>query len=163
MKKNYIIDGYNLGFKIAAIAEWIRNGDTEKAIYLVENYIRNRLVNKAGRIIVVFDGKKRTLSLNSKRSDIQVIFSTKPETADDVIRQFLRSTKKVKDWIVVSSDNEIRYTAEDLGAQALSSEFFIEKYSQTAKNDFPVNHKKYNAENVDVDYWLKKFNQSGHD
>lgn len=157
MKRNYLIDGYNLGFKIPAISKWINTGNTDHAVQLIQNYILSAVAKRANRIILVFDGKTGRSESNVKRGKIQVIFSSKPETADDIIRKFLRSTQQAKQWIVVSSDNEIRYTAEDMGASALLSEHFIASFQKKAKNQHIPNKEKYHPENVDVDYWLKKF------
>ena len=162
MKQNYIIDGYNLGFKIPSIAKWISAGDTYSAVQLIKNYLLNSLIQKANQIVLVFDGKAGGNSGNSKQGKMRILFSKKPETADDIIRQFIRSHQNASHWIVVSSDSEIRYTAKDMGATALSSENLIASIKKAEnKTQFNTNKEKYQPENVDVNYWLKKFNQSG--
>ena len=162
MKKNYIIDGYNLGFKIPSIAKRISAGDTDRAIQSIKSYLVNELLQKANQIIIVFDGKKGNSGGNSRQGKIQVIFSKKPETADDIIRRHIRSIKNADQWIVVSSDAEIRNTAKDMGATAISSESIIARTNQNQKDTLFKNSKeKYQPENVDVNYWLEKFNQSG--
>jgi predicted RNA-binding protein with PIN domain len=164
MKKNYIIDGFNLGFKIPSIAKWIQSGHTDHVIQLIKSYLFNGLVRKANQIIIVFDGKKENVSGNSKQGKMQVIFSKKPNTADDIIRKHIRSVKNASQWIVVSSDSEIRYTAKDMGAESIKSEKLIATLNQDHKKDqYKLNKEKYQPENVDMDYWLKKFNQSGDD
>ena len=162
MKTNYIIDGYNLGFKISSIAKWISAGETENAIQLIRNYVMSRLGQKADQIILVFDGKTGNPAGNPKHGKIKILFSKKPQTADDIIRQFIRSQKNTSQWIVVSSDSEIRFTAEDMGAKAMTSENLIASLKQNRnKSQTKINNEKYQPENVDVNYWLDKFNQSG--
>lgn len=161
MKKNYIIDGYNLGYKIPSVEKWIRSGETDRAIQLIKNYT-SKLVQIANQVILVFDGTNETHGNNAKHGKLQIKFSKKPQTADDIIRQFIRSQKNASQWIVVSSDSEIRFTAEDMGAQAMASEKFITFIkSKHSKSQTNTNREKYKPENIDVDYWLDKFNQSG--
>ena len=162
MKKNYIIDGYNLGFKIPSIAKWINSGETDRAIELIKNFLINGLVSKSNQIILVFDGTSQHTGNNSKQGKLYVMFSKKPQTADDIIRQFIRSQKNASQWIVVSSDSEIRYTAEDMGAIVMTSENLIASLKQhRSKSQIQSNKEKYQPENIDINYWLKKFNQSG--
>jgi len=159
MKNNYIIDGYNLGFKIPSIARWIRKGETDKAVKLIKNYVLNRFAVRADQLIIVFDGKAQMHDPDPQTKNLKVIYSSKPETADDIIRNFIRTVKNIRQWVVISSDNEIRYTAEDLGAKALSSEDFVNAYLEKSGSDLPINKEKYKPENIDLEYWLKKFNQ----
>ena len=162
MNKNYIIDAYNLGFKIPAISDWIKSGETEKAIQLIINYVTKALIRKANKIIIVFDGKSGNPGNDSRQGKVQILFSKKPESADDIIRRHMRSLNNASEWIVVTSDSEIRWTAEDMGAQVISSENFIVSQLQTGhKNKTRINQEKYNPEDIDMDYWLNKFNESG--
>lgn len=162
MKKNYIVDGYNLGFKIPSIAKWISAGNTDRAIQSIKNILFNTLSQKANKIILVFDGKDGYSTGNFGQGKFQVIFSKKPESADDIIRRYIRSQKNASEWIVISSDLEIRNTAKDMGAKAIPSEKFITTIDQSQKDTrFKNNREKYQPENVDIDYWLNKFKQSG--
>lgn len=161
MKKNYIIDGYNLGFKIPSIAKWINLGETDRAIQLIKNFIVNNLVQKSNQIIIVFDGKSENTGNDSKQGKLYIKFSRKPQTADDIIRQFIRSQKNASQWIVVSSDLEIRFTAKDMGAIVMTSENLIDSIKrERSKSQIQNNREKYQPENIDVNYWLNKFNQS---
>jgi len=54
------------------------------------------------------------------------------------------------------------YTAEDMGAKSVTSEDFIVSINQDSNRDqYKTTKEKYQPENVDVNYWLNKFNQSG--
>ncbi len=162
MKKNYIIDGYNLGFKIPSIAKWIKNGKTAYAIQLIKNFIINNLVQTSNQVILVFDGKSEIIGNDSKQGKLYVKFSKKPQTADDIIRQSIRSQKNPSQWIVVTSDSEIRFTAEDMGAVVMTSENLIGSIKQNrSKSQIQCHREKYQPENIDVNYWLDQFNQSG--
>jgi predicted RNA-binding protein with PIN domain len=157
MKKKYIIDGFNLGFKIPSIAEWITKGETDKAIRLILNFIHTRLFSKGNQVIVVFDGKHGGHGHIQSHQGIQIKFSKKPETADDIIRNFIRNASDTRLWTVVSSDSEIIYTAQDQGAQAVKSEIFINQLKSPSVKKTNDNMQKYNPGDVDVEYWLKQF------
>lgn len=151
---NYLIDGFNLGYKIPAIASLLKKGETEKAIPLILNHVSARL-RGSNDIIVVFDGKSGITSFPSAQGRIRVKFSRKPQTADDIIRQFIRNESHPKDWTVISSDNEIIFTARDMGAQVLNADQFVSPIITSSKQK--NNSEKYDPQNVDVDSWLKLF------
>ncbi len=155
---NYIIDGYNLGHKLPAAAAWLKKGETERALPIILNYIRASLPG-SGKIIAVFDGKAGVFPAVQHPAGIRVKFSRKPQTADDIIREFIRHETAPKSWTVISSDNEIIYTARDMGAHVLSAkQFAVQKKTQKASAE---NSEKYQPQNVDVEAWLKLFNEKG--
>ena len=155
---NYIIDGFNLGHKIPNAASLLKKGETEKAIPIILNHISARLRGVDG-ITVVFDGKSGATSTPHSYGKIRVKFSRKPQTADDIIRAFIRNEPNPKNWTVISSDNEIIFTARDMGALVLSATQFASPLNTPSKqkND----SEKYDPQNVDVDSWLKLFNSGG--
>ncbi len=155
---NYIIDGYNLGHKLPAAAGWLKKGETEKALPLILNYIRAVLPVTA-KIIVVFDGKTGIFPALQNPAGIRVKFSRKPQTADDIIREFIRYETNPKSWTVISSDNEIIYTAQDMGAHVLSAKQFAVR--QNNKKAATENSEKYQPQNIDIEAWLKLFNAKG--
>lgn len=157
---NYIIDGYNLGHKLPNAAVHLKRGETDKAIQIILSYIRSALPS-GGKIIVVFDGKKGYFPDQPHPSGFTVKFSRKPQTADDIIRNFIRNQSHPKNWTVISSDNEIIYTAQDMGAKVLkflNSGFSRKKGSASAEYG-----EKYQPQNVDVQEWLKLFKEGEHD
>ncbi len=160
MKKKLLVDGYNLAHKHPEISLWLKKGDTEKTIQLLISWLQSGPGRKHSKIILVFDGKRGNFNRQHYSSNIKLIFSKKPQTADDIIRDFIRNAENPSDWTVVSSDNEIIYTSQDHGAHTIKSETFLDQYSRNpkSKNKRPNNStEKYNPENIDVDYWLKQF------
>jgi predicted RNA-binding protein with PIN domain len=162
MKKNYIIDGFNLGFKIPEIARWIKSGQTDRAIQLILNHVNKSINIRANQVIVVFDGRHSSNQELPAYSNITVRFSNKPQTADDIIRDFIRNCKKPEDWVVISSDSEIRHTARIMGSELKKSESFADSNKNKKQKLNPAMREKYNPNSVDVDYWLKQFG-SGED
>jgi len=164
MKKFYLIDGYNVGFKLPEIAELIKAGRTDEAVQRITTRIQNFLRGKGEKAWIVFDGVKSSTTHPHSAAHIKVEFSRKPETADDYIRSFVRNHTKLQNCIVVSSDNEIRYTALDHGARALKSEEFVKLLktgSQSPKQS--QNSQKYNPQNIDLDYWMEQFRSDDDD
>jgi predicted RNA-binding protein with PIN domain len=158
--KNIIIDGYNLAHKHAEISAWLKKGDTDKTIHLLINWLIRGPVSKGNKIILVLDGKKGYFKEQTYSSSIKLIFSQKPQTADDIIRNYIRNASNPAELTIVSSDNEIIFTAKDHGAKAIKSEVFLKQYVKKTvlkKNRTSVSNEKYNPENIDVDYWLKQF------
>ena len=152
---NYIIDGYNLGHKLPKAASWLKQGDTDKAVTVILNYVQAAL-SGSGQIIVVFDGQAGPHVHPGSFGSIRIKFSRKPQTADDIIREFIRSHPKPEQWTVISSDNEILYTAKDMGAKIRTSRDFAAQSGPGGKQN--EHSEKYDPGSVDVDAWLKLFN-----
>jgi len=158
---NYIIDGFNLAFKIVGIAPTLRNGQTDLAIKQLTQFVKSKLKSNKGKIIIVFDGRDLHRQTIPSIPGIKLLFSQKPQTADDIIRDFIRKTTNIENWFVVSSDNEIRFTAQDHGAKALKSTDFLKQTFAQKKIENQMSQKKTNPDNVDVEYW-RKLSESGN-
>lgn len=157
---NYIIDGYNLGHKLNNVAAYLKKGETDTAIQLILTYIHASL-SSAGKIIVVFDGKKGYFPNHHYPAGLTIKFSRKPQTADDIIRNFIRNQTHPKNWTVVSSDNEIIYTAQDMGAKVLKT---LNSASAGKSGPRAVEYdEKYQPQNVDVQEWLRLFEKGEND
>jgi predicted RNA-binding protein with PIN domain len=156
---HYIIDGYNLAFKIENIYKTINQGQTQKAISQLVHFVRSVLNKKNSKIIIVFDGQTTNPFDKQEYPGVEVIFSKKPQTADDIIRNFIRNTANKNKWTVISSDTEIIYTAKDHGAKSITADNFLKMKSTTPKKDTLKSIElKRNPDNIDMDYWRKIFN-----
>ncbi len=157
--KKIIIDGYNLAHKHTQISAWLKKGDTDKTIRLLISWLMQGPA-AGNHITLVLDGKRGFFKEQTYSSAIKLIFSQKPQTADDIIRSYIRNAQNPAELTIVSSDNEIIFTAKDHGAKAVKSERFIAQYTKKApqqKTRLPKINEKYNPENIDIDYWLKQF------
>jgi predicted RNA-binding protein with PIN domain len=78
------------------------------------------------RVTVVFDGygAKHKPESNEPTAGIEVVYSDKGRTADDVIERFVGQSEWPGNILVVTSDNLERHTVESLGAQSMSAELF---------------------------------------
>ena len=156
--KNYLIDGYNLGHKIPEVVRLLQKKDFYAAIEWIIHTVQMCINTRRNRVIIVFDGKKGLFDYPRSASTIEVLFSRKPQEADDIIREILRKQTDASHWIVVSSDNEILKTARDLGANFIHSEAFYASSKTSDQKGLPKeSRQKYNPNNVDVDYWMNLF------
>jgi predicted RNA-binding protein with PIN domain len=78
------------------------------------------------KVTVVFDGyaAKRKPDAVAPSPGIDVLFSERGKTADDVIERMVAQAEQPAGILVVSSDNMERHTVESLGAQSMSAELF---------------------------------------
>ena len=156
---NYIIDGFNLAFIIKSISTVLKQGNTEKAIKQLIHFVRSATSHKKGKIIIVFDGQDDIQPKQIMQGPIEILFSKKPQTADDIIRNLIRKTIDKDKWTVVSSDTEIIFTARDHGVRTMKSGTFKNmKNKSSAKDSSKPIIEKTNPDNVDVDYWQRIFN-----
>ena len=156
---NYIIDGFNLAFKIQNISQSIKNGNIGKAITQLVHFVNSKVNISTSKVIIVFDGQDDNQPKKAKLNGVDILFSKKPQSADDIVRDFVRKTDNINNWTIVTSDNEIIYTAKDHGAETMKSSDFINmKKKATSKERFETEKNKRNPENIDVDYWREIFN-----
>jgi len=117
----YLIDGYNLLFKIHAA------GDTLKE---KRDRIIKALNQKAElyhlNLSIVFDGKQRDPLESVRRhlSHLEIIYTAENESADAYILSFL-STTPVQGLIVITSDLQLKEQCALLGAQTQTIEEFL--------------------------------------
>jgi uncharacterized protein len=78
------------------------------------------------KVTVVFDGyaAKRKPDAVAPSAGVEVLFSERGKTADDVIERLVGQAGQPAGILVVSSDNMERHTVESLGAQSMSAELF---------------------------------------
>ena len=78
------------------------------------------------RMTVVFDGyaAKHKPEISEPMGGVEVLFSEKGKTADDLIERLVGQSEPSTGILVVTSDNNERRTVESLGAQSMSAEIF---------------------------------------
>jgi predicted RNA-binding protein with PIN domain len=78
------------------------------------------------RVTVVFDGyaAKHKPESNEPTPGIEVVYSDKGKTADDVIERLVGQSEQPASILVITSDNLERHTVESLGAQSMSCDLF---------------------------------------
>ena len=145
----YLIDGHNLIPRVRGLN--LQQLDDEQALIArLEVYFQGQ----RKQAVVYFDRAQPGGSPDIKRAFLKVHFVRPPAIADTAILRHLRRLKgEAHNWVVVSSDNEVRLGAEHLGARVLSSEEFAvllgEKRDKAKKETKPAGD--------DIDFWLKTF------
>jgi uncharacterized protein len=78
------------------------------------------------RVTVVFDGyaAKHKPEGRDPTHGIEVLFSERGKTADDLIERLVGQSEQKTGILVVTSDNMERHTVESMGAQSTSAEVF---------------------------------------
>lgn len=123
MALSIVIDGYNL---IAALwgmgsGSQALDGQRRNLIGMLAEY----RMTKGHPVHVVFDGWRSGDPMGSRTRDsgVEVTFSPKGTTADEVIRDLLRDEGGAG-TVVVSSDRQVQGWARDAGAEAIEAWVF---------------------------------------
>lgn len=133
-----LIDGYNLIWAATETREKILN--EERGINLEEG--RNGLLHYLEiyqrthpklKITVVFDSKEEIFPYPSLPSKIKVLYSN-GETADNLIEKMVEDEKNSEEMLVVTSDNELKRTVKEKGAEVIGSLSFFKRIVQGKKN-----------------------------
>ena len=145
----YLIDGHNLIPRVRGLN--LQQLDDEQALIArLEVYFQGQ----RKQAVVYFDRAQPGGSPDIKRAFLKVHFVRPPAIADTAILRHLRRLKgEARNWVVVSSDNEVRLGAEHLGARVLSSEEFAVLLD--GKTQKSVKEPKPGGD--DIDFWLKTF------
>ena len=119
----YLIDGHNLIGRMPGL-RLDDPDDEQRLIGLLKDFLAR--ARKAGT--VVFDGGPPAAAGRGRRSGgsgaLEVVFATRPRTADDVIRERLRRARNARGLIVVTSDREVMRAARQAGAAVTEAEAF---------------------------------------
>jgi predicted RNA-binding protein with PIN domain len=125
---NYLIDGHNLIGKM----DGIKLSDPDDEAKLVLRLLNWAAVGKNRRVIVVFDGGVHGVNWSNFASDrVRVVFVPEGRTADDWLIRFMRQeVKNVREFHLVSSDNQIIKQAENRRIPVSRSEAFAAEMAQ---------------------------------
>lgn len=125
--KTFIIDGYNVIYKIPQLEEQLENS-LQSAREALVNFIN---INKpqADKYVVIFEGRDEHFGLSPSESGyVKLIFTNTNEEADRRIVDILKSADNTRSLVVVSDDNYVLNHAKGFGAGRMSAaEFFKTK------------------------------------
>ena len=145
----YLIDGHNLIGQIPGLS--LSDPDDERK--LVE-LLRAFMVRTRKKATVFFDNGQPGGSGHWSNSVLAVVFARGPQSADDLIRQRLKSEKNPRGLIVVSGDQAVARAAQAAQAGVQSSVEFARRMSGQA----PALQKKEDQLTTDeVLQWEKEF------
>ena len=121
-----ILDGYNVIHAVPALAQELdRSLEAARAalMSLCAAYRARR--GDVKQLYVVFDGNDaEARGPQEDRGGVTVLFTQRPEEADERILSLIRAEGRRGRFVVVSNDNQIANNARALGAQVVSAAQF---------------------------------------
>ncbi len=123
---HYFIDGYNLLFHLSAKTETFEEARQQ---------IIDDLVDTKFSLTLVFDGKGIDLPHHIHKGSLEIIYTSKGQTADNYILDALSFVKNPKVYTVVTSDKKLASICCQIGAYTKTNESFLAllKKSRTIK------------------------------
>ncbi len=119
---HYFIDGYNFLFRLSKQKLPLEKKRTLLLITLNEEIEKLRM-----DATIVFDSseKLRESASRGHLDALEIIYTTKQETADDYILKAIKASSNPQNETVVSSDRELTGRCKQLGAKAVTIEQFL--------------------------------------
>lgn len=156
-----IIDGYNVIYtddRLRKIA--CRDLDSARKAFL--DALSAYLKSKSMQVTVVFDGRGALADAEALiPGTLQVVYSARGQTADEVIVATLKQSRSPQSYLVVSSDRtHIVSVARGLGCQVLGSRRFLERLAR-AGSEAQQRDEEAETPPVDTDFWLEEFGKRG--
>lgn len=152
----YLIDGHNLIPKMGLRLDSM--DDEMELIAILQEYCRI----ERKQVEVYFDGAPTQQAGTRKHGSVTAHFVPLKSTADNAIRQRLKTMgKSARNWSVVSSDHRVQLEAREARAEIISSDAFASTLKQ-ARNSAPKPTDNRKLSSQEVDDWLKLFEQRRH-
>ena len=158
---HYLVDGHNL---IASLTKISLDDPNDEAKLIIE-FRRWTAAGRSRRISVFFDGGlPGGQDFNLSSAKVSVVFASAGVTADDLIINRLKKIKNSQEYVLVSSDREVKKAAATKKMRTISARDFAIQLDQL---DRPPNSKVDLGEVKRVDdslnedevaEWLKIFN-----
>lgn len=123
-----IVDGYNVLRSSGRTAPLKGNNLQAERERFIEGLGCYR-GQRRDKITVVFDGFRAGMDSPTvkKRGGVEVIYSRRGQTADEIIKQMVEQTPNPRDIMVVSSDREISSFVKSLGASVTGARSLADK------------------------------------
>jgi predicted RNA-binding protein with PIN domain len=132
--------------------------DEMELIAILQEYCRI----ERKQVEVYFDGAPTQQAGTRKHGSVTAHFVTQKSTADNAIRNRLKTMgKSARNWSVVSSDHRVQLEAREARAEVISSDVFASTLKQ-ARNSAPKPTDNCKLSSQEVDDWLKLFEQRRH-
>jgi predicted RNA-binding protein with PIN domain len=119
---HYYIDGYNFLFRLSN-----KKLPLEKKRNLLLITLNEEIEKLGLNITIVFDSsdKLRDMPSRGHLDALEIVYTTKNQTADDYILKAIENSAYPQNETVVSSDRELTGRSKQLGAKILSIEQFL--------------------------------------
>jgi predicted RNA-binding protein with PIN domain len=152
----YLIDGHNLIPHVAGLS-LDQFDDEERLITLLVSFS----IKHNCQIEVYFDRGQLSNERDLRRGRVHVHFILSPMIADSaILARLLGIGNAAKNYIVVTSDQNVQNQSRRIGAKIISSQNFAQllinignKNNPTHQGQKPVNNEK------EIDEWMKLFSR----
>jgi predicted RNA-binding protein with PIN domain len=160
MSQKIIIDGYNVIYTDDHLRR-IACRDIERARRVFLDSIVSYAKSKRIQITVVFDGRGALADGEViVPGKLQVVYSARGETADDLIIATLKRSRTPQAYLVVTSDRtHIVPVARGFGCQVLGSRRFLERLRPDKTISRGDEGEKPDPGGEDTDFWLEEFGE----
>lgn len=128
---HYYIDGYNMLFHILHSAEDLK---TQREFLIHDLHVKSSALNLP--LALVFDShyQKDDNSTRSHLDNLEIIYTSKGETADEYILHMLKDVTQPSNYIIVTSDKKLAWLCRRRFAKTQDIEEFISLLNRRYKN-----------------------------
>jgi len=160
MSPHYIIDGYNVIYRVEKFRSALSSG-LEQARSDLVSLIRSYRSGKKVKVTVVFDGDEIGYVETSPHPVqwLQVIYSKFPEKADPVIKRLIQKAQNKRTIVLVSADNDLVQFGRQLNAQVLSPDEFYQRATKHPNQDQVEQKFDSGISEEEANEWLKLFEE----
>jgi len=154
-----VVDGYNVIYaddELRKTAGRNIERSRKKLVSMLSAYLSNRDL----RMTVVFDGRGGLADVETViPGKLQVVYSARYETADDLIVKMISASSNPRSHIVVTSDRaHIRPAVSEIGCAVIESKDFLARIrGRPSESPAGEEEKKPRGGSDDMDYWLDRF------
>jgi predicted RNA-binding protein with PIN domain len=156
-----VVDGYNLLHASGVFGQPSDEPTLENARRALLGYLAEHLSERdRPRTTVVFDGKDAPPGLPALSSyeQIQVLFSRRKQSADDLIADLITAEKQPRELLVISSDHGVQRSARQRGVAYADSETWIRGLRRHEVTDQALPDKPEQPESAaEQQRWLREF------
>lgn len=153
----YLIDGHNLVPRMPGI-QLSDPDDEEQLIRLLQEFCRLRRKT----VEVFFDRAPAGQSGKQQYGQVKAIFVHSGSTADDAIIARLKQLgKRSRNYIVVSSDRQVKQAARASRARVLTSEAFASEWANLIADEPALDPRNRLLSKEEMDTWENLF-KHGH-
>jgi uncharacterized protein len=128
----YLIDGHNL---IGQLPDISLDDPNDEAM-LVQK-LSGFVARTRKKVVVVFDGGLPGGASRLSTSGVKVVFASHLSNADKIIIERVQKSTNPKNWIVVSSDNEVLSVARRYQMQTVRSTEFVDELRRPSSPSKP--------------------------
>ena len=155
--ERFIVDAYNLLYADQELAE-LAGTNLEAARNKLLRQVALYASRKAIKITMVFDGRAEIgPSQAGGSAAVKILYSARPQSADDLIIRIVEKDPEARGITVVSSDNQVAGRARLAGASVLSSAEFISRLRKVKGTRESKEEKPDRLSEEEVKDWLATF------